>query len=94
MEQEHGYIRFRKLLEESLETREAAEECLNINYYGMKRVTEALIPFLLLAKSPRVVNVSSHYGLLSVRTPQLIFSFSNVTLRRKFFNVVTMDCLL
>lgn len=63
--EEHGYVRFRKLVEETPETRETAEECLNINYYGMRRVTEALMPLLQLAKSPRVVNVSSHYGLLS-----------------------------
>ncbi|KAK1438365.1 hypothetical protein QVD17_04173 [Tagetes erecta] len=38
------------------------ERCLNINYYGTKRVTDALIPLLQLSKSPRVVNVSSVYG--------------------------------
>lgn len=39
---------------------EKAEECLNTNYYGLKRVTEALLP--LLQKSlggARIVNVSS-----------------------------------
>ncbi|KAI7726981.1 hypothetical protein M8C21_011406, partial [Ambrosia artemisiifolia] len=38
------------------------EECLNINYYGTKRVTYALVPLLQLSKSPRVVNISSAYG--------------------------------
>ncbi|KAK1438363.1 hypothetical protein QVD17_04171 [Tagetes erecta] len=38
------------------------ERCLNINYYGTKRVTEALVPFLQLSKSPRIVNVSSNAG--------------------------------
>ncbi|KAK1407436.1 hypothetical protein QVD17_39052 [Tagetes erecta] len=38
------------------------ERCLNINYYGTKRVTYALVPLLQLSKSPRVVNVSSNYG--------------------------------
>lgn len=38
------------------------EECLNTNYYGTKRITEALIPLLQLSKSPRIVNVSSAYG--------------------------------
>ncbi|KAI3812632.1 hypothetical protein L1987_17343 [Smallanthus sonchifolius] len=38
------------------------EECLNINYYGTKRVTEALVPLLQFSKSARIVNVSSAYG--------------------------------
>ncbi|KAM3740289.1 hypothetical protein ACB098_08G087400 [Castanea mollissima] len=39
---------------------EKAEECLNINYYGVKRVTEALLPLLQLSPAgARVVNVSS-----------------------------------
>ncbi|XP_023916444.2 (+)-neomenthol dehydrogenase [Quercus suber] len=39
---------------------EKAEECLNINYYGVKRVTEALLPLLQLSPAgARIVNVSS-----------------------------------
>ncbi|XP_076892171.1 salutaridine reductase-like [Bidens hawaiensis] len=38
------------------------EECLNINYYGTKGVTEAFVPLLQLSKSPRIVNVSSAFG--------------------------------
>ncbi|KAI3713676.1 hypothetical protein L1987_72260 [Smallanthus sonchifolius] len=38
------------------------EECLKINYYGTKRITEALVPLLQFSKSPRIVNVSSAYG--------------------------------
>ncbi|XP_062082417.1 (+)-neomenthol dehydrogenase-like [Humulus lupulus] len=42
------------------QTYEKAEECLNINYYGVKRVTEALLPLLKLSPSgARIVNVSS-----------------------------------
>nr|GEW68140.1 glucose/ribitol dehydrogenase [Tanacetum cinerariifolium] len=41
---------------------ELGEKCLNINYYGTKAVTEALIPLLQLSKSPRIVNVSSTGG--------------------------------
>ncbi|XP_020260468.1 salutaridine reductase-like [Asparagus officinalis] len=63
-EEENGFERFMKLLEVAKETPETAEECLNINYYGMKRVTEALIPFLQQAKAPRIVNVTSIYGQL------------------------------
>ncbi|KAL1322737.1 hypothetical protein HN51_067731 [Arachis hypogaea] len=42
-----------------VQTFELAEECLQINYYGAKRTSEALLPFLQLSESPRIVNVSS-----------------------------------
>ncbi|CAB4283158.1 unnamed protein product [Prunus armeniaca] len=41
-------------------TYEKAEECLNTNYYGAKRLTEALLPLLQLSpRGGRIVNVSS-----------------------------------
>ncbi|VVA40639.1 PREDICTED: (+)-neomenthol dehydrogenase [Prunus dulcis] len=43
---------------------ELAEECLETNYYGTKRVTEALLPILQLSDSPRIVNVSSRFAKL------------------------------
>uniref|UniRef100_A0A7N1A1X4 (+)-neomenthol dehydrogenase n=1 Tax=Kalanchoe fedtschenkoi TaxID=63787 RepID=A0A7N1A1X4_KALFE len=43
---------------------EMTKECLNINYYGTKRMVEALIPLLQLSDSSRIVNVSSISGLL------------------------------
>ncbi|KAF5744356.1 (+)-neomenthol dehydrogenase-like [Tripterygium wilfordii] len=43
---------------------ELAEECLNINYYGTKRMVEAFIPLLQKSDSPRIVNVSSSIGKL------------------------------
>ncbi|CAM8958049.1 unnamed protein product [Rhodiola kirilowii] len=45
---------------------EAAAECLQTNYYGVKRVTAALLPFLQLSDSdhPIIVNVSSSMGKL------------------------------
>ncbi|KAI3985349.1 hypothetical protein MKX01_033663 [Papaver californicum] len=46
------------------ETYELAEECLQTNYYGVKSVTQALIPLLQLSDSPRIVNVSSRMGML------------------------------
>ncbi|XP_043721751.1 salutaridine reductase-like isoform X2 [Telopea speciosissima] len=46
------------------QTHETAEECLQANYYGTKRVTEALLPLLQLSNSPRIVNVSSSLGKL------------------------------
>ncbi|KAJ0440065.1 putative (+)-neomenthol dehydrogenase [Helianthus annuus] len=49
----------------SEQTYEMVEECLKTNYYGTKRVTEALVPLLQLSESPRIVNITSISGLLS-----------------------------
>ncbi|KAJ4726985.1 (+)-neomenthol dehydrogenase [Melia azedarach] len=46
------------------QTFETAEECLNTNYYGAKRMVEALAPLLQLSNSARIANVSSLLGLL------------------------------
>jgi short-subunit dehydrogenase len=54
------------LLQHSTETYEEAEECLRINYFGTKYVTEALLPLLQASSDGRLVNVSSNYGLLRV----------------------------
>ncbi|KAI4367904.1 hypothetical protein MLD38_016530 [Melastoma candidum] len=43
-------------------TPETAEFCLQTNYYGVKRVTTAILPLLQLSDSPRIVNVSSGLG--------------------------------
>ena len=48
------------------ESYELAEQCLQTNYYGAKRMTEALIPLLQLSDSPRIANVSSSMGKLKV----------------------------
>ncbi|KAJ4952982.1 hypothetical protein NE237_029814 [Protea cynaroides] len=45
-------------------TYKLTEECLKTNYYGPKRVTEALLPLLQLSNSARIVNVSSSMGKL------------------------------
>ncbi|XP_022733902.1 (+)-neomenthol dehydrogenase-like [Durio zibethinus] len=47
-----------------IQTPELSEECLKTNYYGAKRMTESIIPFLQLSESPRIVNVSSSMGQL------------------------------
>nr|AAQ55959.1 neomenthol dehydrogenase [Mentha x piperita] len=47
-----------------VETLESAKECIETNYYGAKRITQALIPLLQLSRSPRIVNVSSSLGSL------------------------------
>ncbi|KNA15032.1 hypothetical protein SOVF_101870 [Spinacia oleracea] len=46
------------------QTYELAKECLETNYYGVKRTTEALLPQLELSDSPRIINVSSSTGML------------------------------
>ncbi|KZV26728.1 short-chain dehydrogenase/reductase 2b-like [Dorcoceras hygrometricum] len=45
-------------------TYDLAVEALQTNYYGAKRTTEALLPFLQSSPSPRIVNVSSSMGKL------------------------------
>nr|XP_043613656.1 (+)-neomenthol dehydrogenase-like [Erigeron canadensis] len=42
-----------------LQTYETAKDCIQTNYYGTKNVTEALLPFLSLSSSPRIINISS-----------------------------------
>ncbi|XP_030550886.2 (+)-neomenthol dehydrogenase-like [Rhodamnia argentea] len=46
------------------ETYELTEECLNINYYGAKRMVDAFIGLLQPSDLPTIVNVSSSMGKL------------------------------
>lgn len=48
------------------QTYELAEECVKTNYYGAKKMTEALLPLLQLSDSPRVSNITSGVGQLTV----------------------------
>ncbi|KAF3441304.1 hypothetical protein FNV43_RR15217 [Rhamnella rubrinervis] len=48
----------------SKQSYELAEECLQINYYGAKRMVETLLPLLQLSDSPTVINISSDLGML------------------------------
>ncbi|XP_051146461.1 (+)-neomenthol dehydrogenase-like [Andrographis paniculata] len=43
---------------------ESTKDTIETNYYGTKRITEALLPLLQLSNSPRIVNVSSTLGNL------------------------------
>ncbi|KAL1328902.1 hypothetical protein HN51_046083 [Arachis hypogaea] len=43
---------------------ELAKECVETNFFGAERVTEALLTLLQLSTSPRIVNVSSAMGVL------------------------------
>ncbi|KAJ6928168.1 hypothetical protein NC651_012000 [Populus alba x Populus x berolinensis] len=51
----------RKLVKQ---TYEMSISCLRTNYYGIKHLTEALIPILEQSNSARIVNVSSSFGKL------------------------------
>ncbi|KAK9276174.1 hypothetical protein L1049_005705 [Liquidambar formosana] len=48
------------------QTYKTAENCVRINYYGIKQVTEALIPLLQVSNLARIVNVSSSLGQLKL----------------------------
>nr|CAD1844431.1 unnamed protein product [Ananas comosus var. bracteatus] len=48
---------------------EMAEECLKINFYGTRDVTQALIPLLLSSNSGRIVNVSAKIAQFKVNKP-------------------------
>jgi (+)-neomenthol dehydrogenase len=62
----------RKLMKQ---TYEMSISCLRTNYYGIKHLTEALIPILERSNSARIVNVSSSFGKLKVNTPYISISF-------------------
>ncbi|XP_043693456.1 salutaridine reductase-like [Telopea speciosissima] len=57
-------VKLAKFWQLARQTYETVEECLLVNYYGTKRVTEALLPILQLSDSPRIVIVSSSAGKL------------------------------
>ncbi|KAK7274526.1 hypothetical protein RIF29_15619 [Crotalaria pallida] len=47
-------------------TYESVTACIGANYYGTKGMCEALIPLLKLSDSPRIVNVTSTWGILEI----------------------------
>ncbi|KAJ0970081.1 hypothetical protein J5N97_022958 [Dioscorea zingiberensis] len=59
-----GLLGFRKIVSTAVQDYKKAEECLDINYYGTKKVIDSLIPLFQLSHSPRIVNVSSIVGKL------------------------------
>eukprot|EP01018_Ginkgo_biloba_P012778 Gb_22780 [translate_table: standard] len=77
---------FRKILGEEFwtegltENHETAKECIDVNYFGTKRVTKALIPLLRpSAAGPRIVNVSSFFGMLMLlRSEELQKQLSDI----------------
>ncbi|KAK1291616.1 Salutaridine reductase [Acorus calamus] len=62
---------------------EDAKQCLDTNFYGCRRVTEALLPLLKLSPSARIVNVSSLRSELR-RIP-------NEGIRREFEDLEGLD---
>lgn len=53
-------------------TYDSAKSCLETNYYGVKNLTEALLPLLQRSTfGARIVNVSSLRGELKVSTHQI-----------------------
>lgn len=54
-----------------IQTYDGAEDCVQTNFYGAKRVTKALIPLLKLSESPTIVNVASISGHLKVNQNRL-----------------------
>ncbi|KAK1356755.1 Short-chain dehydrogenase/reductase [Heracleum sosnowskyi] len=65
------------------DTDELAEQCIQINYFGAKRMTESLIPLLQLSDSPKIANVSSFMGKLknlpNERTREILNDEQNLT---------------
>ncbi|KAL8244887.1 hypothetical protein R6Q59_011145 [Mikania micrantha] len=62
-----------------LQTYETAKDCIETNYYGTKHVTEALLPFLQLSPSPRIVNISTGISKLqNVKDERIKKMLSNV----------------
>ncbi|QLQ40571.2 SDR family oxidoreductase [Micromonospora robiginosa] len=49
---------------------------LNTNVFGVIRVTNAMLPLLRRAPSPRVVNVSSNMGSLTLRTGPVLAAYA------------------
>ncbi|XP_050224862.1 (+)-neomenthol dehydrogenase-like [Mercurialis annua] len=83
-------------------TYEKAEECLNTNYFGVRRLTEALLPLLQLSTSgARIVNVSSlRSELRRIRSEELrneLNDIENLTeekldgIAERFFNDLRED---
>ncbi|XP_010457077.1 PREDICTED: (+)-neomenthol dehydrogenase-like [Camelina sativa] len=46
------------------DTYDIVEECVTTNYYGVKRMCEAMIPLLQSSASPRIVTIASTMGKL------------------------------
>ncbi|XP_038684824.1 (+)-neomenthol dehydrogenase-like [Tripterygium wilfordii] len=90
-----GGTTVRNMKEIATHTYDLAQDCLNTNYYGTKRVTEALIPLLKLSDSPKIINVSSIAGLLkSIPNEEIRAVFNNIeSLTEKKIHLLLSDFL-
>lgn len=61
-----GHERAEWMWKNCRQTYDAAKDGLQTNYYGVKHITEALLPLLLSSSDGRIVNVTSGFGLLRV----------------------------
>lgn len=62
------------------DTYEIVEEAIRTNYYGVKRMCEAMIPLLEASDSPRIVSIASTMGMLQVKSSRemlVIIGFDN-----------------
>ncbi|XP_054784009.1 (+)-neomenthol dehydrogenase-like [Prosopis cineraria] len=71
---------------------EMSKLCVETNYFGAARVTEALLPMLHLSPSPTIVNVTSLAGLIkhikNERTREVLSDLESLT-REKLDEVVS-----
>ncbi|KAJ4812031.1 NAD(P)-binding Rossmann-fold superfamily protein [Rhynchospora pubera] len=67
------------VLKTHFETYELAETCLKTNYFGVKYLTEALLPLLESSDSGRIVNVSSNRGKLKhLNNEEMVKELDNI----------------
>ncbi|MEU4690927.1 SDR family oxidoreductase [Actinoplanes sp. NPDC023714] len=50
---------------------------LDTNVFGVLRVTNAMLPLLLRSESPRIVNMSSNMGSLTLRTGPILAAYAS-----------------
>ncbi|XP_076931725.1 (+)-neomenthol dehydrogenase-like [Bidens hawaiensis] len=75
-DEDSGYIKWGEI---STQPYNIGEDCIQTNYYGAKRMTEAFMPLLSLSDSPRIVNVSSSSGKLQFVTNEWACNILNDT---------------
>ncbi|KAI9109802.1 hypothetical protein K1719_018843 [Acacia pycnantha] len=95
----NGEALFRKVSGEEIEWDEIvrcnvdmSRKCVDTNYFGAVRVTEALLPLLQLSSSPTIVNVTSLAGLIKFikheRAREVLSDLESLT-REKLEEVVS-----
>ena len=67
---------------------DAVRAVVDVNVYGTVRVTNALLPLLRRAPSPRIVNTSSSMGSLTRRTGPVMAAYAP---SKSFLNAITVQ---